>query len=394
MRETIVGLLIVCAVYSCSNNVGGDEFGKDMNGSEIIDLSSAISTEEIIIDDIIDSIKIIQLDSNIMVGEIIQLIITDSNIYILDNYSNGSVVIFDNKGKLIKRISIGRGPGETNHVERIVYDEKDETLLVYQTYCISKYTKKGMYIRKYDMDILLTDFYPLEKGYLIAQIEGEFNTLDETTDKDHTLAITKLDSAFSICSEPNLCAKKVYSYSNSNHPFFISSTDDILIARPLDHYIYNYRNDSILVKYVLNLGKYSVDEREIATQKSYRKQRKNPYKYLFTGCFKATSNYQYIQVSNAENFVHIFRNIKNGSIRSGNTMTQRNSHITRWTNQILCTYNDFFVSTTSKEWLPTEESEFNKILNNPLTSPNDKVKIQNLKFEDNPLIVLYSLKDI
>lgn len=75
-------------------------------------------------------------------------------------------------------------------------------------------------------------------------------------------------------------------------------------------------------------------------------------------------------------------------------MTQRNSHITRWTNQILCTYNDFFVSTTSKEWLPTEESEFNKILNNPLTSPNDKVKIQNLKFEDNPLIVLYSLKDI
>ncbi|WP_042345502.1 6-bladed beta-propeller, partial [Capnocytophaga canis] len=96
-----------------------------------IDLNPFLGKKQFEFGNLVNEVKIIPLETNneSLVDGIYKIITTEEYIYIMDNFKDGGILIFDRNGKFIKRFSHGQGPGELSRLYDIDYDFKNDELV-------------------------------------------------------------------------------------------------------------------------------------------------------------------------------------------------------------------------------------------------------------------------
>lgn len=380
MKKTTIIFAFLSFIISCGNkdtDSSSFEFAED---SETLDLTIALKNEVFTVSDLIDSIKIISLKTSVssLLSGIRDVIITPEYIYILDSYQNGSVAIFDSAGNFIKRIMPGRGPGETNCVTRISYDKVNSRLLTYQTFLVNEYSKDGQFVKNHRIKYLINDFIVTDVGVVCVQNENS-NIENTFTVFEKKLFTDEENEHISKCNE------HIYALSMDNHFIKQTSNNIISILRPLDNNIYKYKDGQVTIRYKLIFDE--LDVKGVKKFFDYLAIQKEDL-YSFLGKFFETDNYQYFIFQNSQYPVYVYRNKMSGKTISGHKEIVDNNFIP---GRMVTDYGKFFVKLLEPEVLADDIKEI--ILSNPHISKPDKNLIQNFKSGDNPILVLYSLKD-
>ncbi|MCQ2974404.1 MAG: 6-bladed beta-propeller [Bacteroidales bacterium] len=386
-------LFLICSCSSVNTTINIQKLQFDTSKSKIIDVNEAIENydEYFFIEDLVDTIKLIQLETTeeSLVGDIYEIKMSDNYIYIFDDFNRGSVIIFDKNGKFVKRISTGNGPGEIDFVVRIMYDEINKFLFVYQYGKISKYSETGVFIKDYQIDYYVTDFIAYKNGYICFQDEGQ------SFIRKYTINFT--DSSFNILrtkyleDENNIrtCFPNSISYDDNNCINFV---------RMSDNSVYNINDTTISKKYILNFDKH---EREIIKDKYISDiefyQTGEIDKYIFQAELLEVSNYLYFTLNDYRgNHLMIYYNKNTKKIKCGNL---KNIDKGLLNDVVLISheigvYNDYYVSVFDSDINPFNYNiDYNEKNSHPKIA-NYVDMLKNFKDDDNPIIVMYKLKDI
>jgi len=182
--------------------------------------------------------KAINLETaqNCLIGDIDDIIVNDTLLYILDKEITKSIFVFNYKGSFIKKIaSQGKGPTEYISLSSIVYDKWANKLLVLDG--IGKklliYSSLGDYVR----EIKLCDCF------------DSFRVLDEENLIFYSNFYSLSNKQFTICSKNGKVVKrfeKIPKQQNSigySHDIFCKNGDTCLFAMPFDSNIYSISNN-------------------------------------------------------------------------------------------------------------------------------------------------------
>lgn len=117
-------LIYIFLIFSCSSrNFEGNIVLLDFTNPQLVDeaIQDWIQIEE--------SIQL-NIPDSILVGKVIQLEFTESELYVLENGINSSILIFDRKGSFQKQLlKLGNGPGEYSQIDFFILTEN--SILVY-----------------------------------------------------------------------------------------------------------------------------------------------------------------------------------------------------------------------------------------------------------------------
>ncbi len=115
-----------------------------------IDLNPILKHETFDFGSKVAEVKIVKLETTneSLLDEIRKVIITDSFIYIFDDFQGGGIVVFEKDGKFIKRIPNGRGPGELIRLYDIAFDSHNDRLIAYQHSYLLYFNALGEFIKQ------------------------------------------------------------------------------------------------------------------------------------------------------------------------------------------------------------------------------------------------------
>jgi hypothetical protein len=185
MKKIILSVLYVVLIFSSCTHQQSEESMK------LIDFSNP----QLVEDDIQDWIQIkksiqLKLPDSIMIGKIVQMEFSDSELFLLESGSNSSILVFDREGTFLKQLArLWNGPGEYAQIEFfilransiLVYDRLNQKLIdysqtdffVFQSYKAEDYYLGGLGDLADDRIFLVSDSEletELYKGY------GYFNS--------------------------------------------------------------------------------------------------------------------------------------------------------------------------------------------------------------------------
>ncbi|MCQ2974263.1 MAG: 6-bladed beta-propeller [Bacteroidales bacterium] len=386
MKKLIFFLLFVALFCSCSRLTNSNivQVYEDENVINI-DLSSAFSQEEFVVNDILEEIKIIKLENtdSSLIGKINHVVFSDEYIYVHDNYQNGSVIIFTKEGKFVKRLTKGNGPGEINIVTDITFNKKANQLVVNQTNFIKKYTPDGTFIDEYYIPFIIQNIISYNDDYLCSQLPSQ--------NEEHKLSIICLDSLTNV-KNTSFINKDLIDYLSYNN-FALGSDGSINIIQPFNNMIFAYQDSSIVVKYKLNLGNNNFVPDAIVDIKTFEENFKED-QYAFTGNYTETDNYQYYRVDKGDmSFYNIYYNKTTKKYRSGLKINFTLPEVLLGCGDYAGSYNNYFVRVFHPEVIPSQR--FQETFDNiGIVTKTDADFIKTITSNDNPVIVLYKLKDI
>jgi hypothetical protein len=106
----------------------------------------------ITLSEIADDITYIPLDNSMPMGLIYNpRYFVNNSIYL--STMNSGILVFDKKGKLIRKIGVfGRGPGEYTYCYYFTVDDKNETVYVLDSKIIKVYSKSGNFLRSFSLN--------------------------------------------------------------------------------------------------------------------------------------------------------------------------------------------------------------------------------------------------
>lgn len=333
------------------------------DSTEIIDLSQPYSNPLPSIEDIIESIDIIPLETNeeSLLGHIWQYLTTDDNIYVLDDYKIGSVAIFNRNGAFVKRITSGNGPGELAYPFKMYYDKPSMSLYIYDMikHAILKYRSDGKYVTTYHINDAIENFYVDKSNLMLTTTKyQEGNEIFQLQKRD-TLLFRILDTiSLGKIKDRTSISDNIQTYYNGWN-----------ICK--DNVVYRYYNNSLYRRYIFtnNIG------------------------LSFEGLYAEGKNIQHFCSIYKGRISIAYRNKSNGLMweqkLSGSVLMGCNSiKIHDFENNVfsailhptyLCGKKDFPV-------------KWNGDNMNNLIAEQDIDKLHKIKDDDNPIIVLYKIK--
>lgn len=355
-----------------------------------IDLNRFLKKQTYEFGSLIDEMKLIPLETSTdesLLAAIHKIIITDSNIYIQDRYKGGGIVIFNQDGKFIKRISHGHGPGEISRLQEITYDPYGKKLIVYTNPFLITYTSNGELLEQIKIPFAAYNIAALPNGYI-------FKTLDEPNNvhlgkwKDCTLLITddKLaltSAAFPVPSCPVNYGGYHYLYPND---------DAVNVTMNFGDTIYEYKvaSKELKIKYILDYNEKKLPD-------SYLKEKskefhsvlaENDY-YFYLGEYLETesNNAFFLENKYIGRQTIVYRDKRTGNLIGG---TYGLFHVDNEIPPIglpRATVGEYFVS------IHQPNGKGASLANSSILSSEDKLKIKDLNEDDNPVLVLYRLKE-
>jgi hypothetical protein len=260
MNLSVAMLLCILLLGACSSKTKPEE-GVDHKARTIrIDLSKSLETKSL--QDITSSISLVRLEESDddPIGVIDQLLITNTNIYILDRQRSKSLFIYDREGNLKNIIhKVGTGPGEfirpdffdiqksTGNI--IILDGNQRKLLAY--------SKNGDFISDVPAptETYISGFVTannntlfLDKGNEISEISNKYIRVVDSQGKIITELLPVPEYAKSITIGPRQPLQKFHS-------------DTILYMPSLSDKIYQIYGNEINLRYQLDFGKYWPNEK-------------------------------------------------------------------------------------------------------------------------------------
>ena len=387
MKTKLVLFFILLFVIGCASTEKKSAQSDD--GAIVIDINSALKGEPRNFEDMIESVELIPLETNeaSVIGSIVKSIVTDKYIYIVDFYEGSMGLLqFDKNGKFVKRYIRGGGTDEFNHILALSF--YDKSLYVFDTQKFLKFTEDGNFIE--------TKIYSEKNPATIAKDEDGFVTLQvaEQTE-DHKFKVIKLDSNLVKISELSL--EPISSVSNTGE--ICPDGNNKLIYRLFDNNIYGWSDDGFCVKYRLDFSDY---EYQIQFEKYENLPPEQHYqalpmlmadiekgKYVFLGSVHNSDDYLSFFLMSNRSSATIFYNKNTGKpfVQKYKDNTSPLAQVPE-SGTVRGKKNEFYGSIT-----PEYIGDCWKQNPNNLLSAKDIEILKNAKPDDNPIIVIYKLKD-
>ena len=310
-------------------------------------------------------------------------------IYVLDGMKNGSVALFNIDGSFIRRLPIGAAPHEISLAERIFGDQNDSILYVYDqgTKRIVKYSSEGDYISYDQESILFVDFAVFDGKYVLCNL-GFQNSLGQFT-------IIVKDS---IGFDYNILGN---GWKNSISLPYIQYTErGCLVTNEGDDFIYCYDGQRIYKRYKIvdsnsdfDIAMYENPEEMVDALPSDV--------FVFDRFFIETQDFQIFDLvckSKTAYSTFLRKRISTSVIAIDYEQTLFNAF--EYCPKIgVHNYQDnIFNAVVTYESLHgkcfgSDEPRWDGSNMGGLISDADMEKLRNMKPDDNPIIVLFKLKD-
>ncbi|WP_147679230.1 6-bladed beta-propeller [Algibacter pacificus] len=350
-----------------------------------VNLNPFLKKESFKFDSLISEIKFIPLETSekSLLDDIMKVIVTDSCIYIYDDYKAGGVVIFNKKGKFIKRIDNGKGPGELFRLYDIDFDNTNDQLIAYQHPYLTFYTSLGKFTKQKKLPLGAYNFLTIPKGYIFKTLDNQGNNhLGDL--QNYTLLIT--DKNFKLKSVGMPKPENNLNYGGYN---YLYNNISLSITERFSDTIYNYEKslNKLKANYVLDYNTKKLPEQFTKNGfKKFEKAIKNNDYYFYLGEYLETNSCQTFFLENWYKGVKtaIYRDKSSGKLLGGTNFLFSPNEIPsigfpRWTS------GEYFVSL----YFPNEKDLF--ISKSTLISDEDKLKLKNLTGNSNPVLVLFKL---
>ena len=353
-----------------------------------INLNSFLKTQSFNFDSMLKEVKLIPLETKekSLLGNIRRVIITKSNIYVHDNFRGGGIVVFDDKGKFIKRIPNGRGPGELVRLYDIDFDKNKDELIAYQHSFLLFYNPSGDFIRQERLPFGFYNFSVIPNGYVFKTLDGRGNDHLGLL-KDYTLFVT--DKKFKLNAvglksqpiNPNFVWRHYLHSDNSNLHITQRFTDTI--------YKYASTTNRLQAKYIIDYSDKKLPERYLQTKGDDFKNIIEKNNYFFNlGQYLDTDTHHIFFLDNwhSVNQTIVYRDKTSGNLKGGTNANYNSKEIPPIAFPKLATGN-YFVS-----WYHPSKDNLFPIQSSHI-SDEDKQKTKDLTEDDNPVLILYTLKN-
>ena len=354
-----------------------------------INLNPFLKKQEFLLAHMIDKVKLLPLETTdeSLMDDIKKILITKSHIYIIDYYKGGSILIFDKKGKFVKRLLKGASPQEIYTPNDITFDANKQELIVYNKQYLSFFTAEGQFVKREKVPLNADEITIIPDGYLFKAYNGQGN---QHLGFPHEYLFFVTDRAFELKS-----IGLPYSLSNeASYGNFIGylheGKQNISLTTSYTDTIYEYdcQTNQLKAKYALDISEKGLPKNRLGKtwKELQRTLRDNDY-FLYNGSYLETPKHELFYVENWYIKLKsvIFRDKKSGNMIGGTNILY-NTDIIPPINLPFASDGDYFISL----YLP--QNKWN-ISDNPNFTEEDKFKISNLKEEDNPVLVFFSLKD-
>lgn len=377
--------LLLILLFICSCLPGGDEY-KPLDIELTLNFNSALTNppKRSFIYDIVDSVQIIALETNdeSVLNDFVNFEFGPEFIYILDFSHAGSVAIFRHDGSFVKRIPVGQGPGEIYNAIDITFDFAKNELLVFQLGGVNRYTADGLFKDHYDVQYFIEDMMPKPNGdgYVVVQAEG--------ANRYRLFTVFWVDSCFSIQRSVNLPLR---TYLNHNPHLLTHSVDGFVnLSRFIDSDVYAIGDSTIRIKRQLDFSDCALELPEVDDISDYNqyKSLESDTKFLYTAGFCETNNYEFYTFKSKSDYLVFYRNKNTGEIIGPIEISSKHS-LLEAPSVYAHSYGDFFISI---EYHTDDLMHYEA--NSKVFSPAQMEILRNSKPDDNPLIILYRLKDI
>lgn len=234
----ICAFLMVCCfgIISCRNKEKADDQSIENAGSNIIELSEAISNlKPVKLSEIADSVSFVPFSNETLLGNRFRIMTSD-------NYLFAGSKVFDWDGNYLFEIGRGgQGPGEEAYLHTII---NVDTSFYSMADKLIAYNKAGKYAGK---ERLVIDIHPLDLGRAGSNI-----------------AICTLDTLYFLSSDleilstkrvvPDWPEKSTMMSGNANLRFFTHNEDSVLFYNYMNDTIYRVLDNAIEARWVINLG--------------------------------------------------------------------------------------------------------------------------------------------
>jgi len=370
--KKLIPLILTLLICACNNSTKTIQSNNDC--SEELPIYQAMENKIQELGDYIEWIKIIPLEtnSNSIVSYIINLEFSDQFIYIVDMYHN--ISIFDKNGLFIQKLKRGNGPGELSQPRDIHVDDNDSCLYINDFLKLIKYSFNGRYIATYYYDPE-NEFekFVIDNGNIVG-----------------TKIKTMSDSMFVIHTDTTFQKTvKTYIGKANFRDSYISTLqkteNGILISKPMNKNIYCFNNGVTYQKYTLNNGLPEPEHHENKgpkTKEQLIEESKIEQDNVFLGYFHISKKYQIFHYTTMDGHVlQVYHNKETGKFASV-------SGECLFANEVYDYNENVFASRIPADYA----LEIANSLNN-LISPEDMEKLKSVKEDDNPIIVLFKLKD-
>ncbi len=352
-----------------------------------VNLNPFLNVERFDFGSLVKEVKLIPLETTdeSLLDDIYKVVVTDSNIYIQDSFMGGGIVIFTNKGKFIKRIPNGKGPGELLRLYDIDFDKYNNELVVYQHSFLLYFTPAGQFIRQNRLPFGIFNFTVIPEGYVFKTLDRQGNYhLGQL--QDFTLLVT--DKDFKIKSAGIPCTPSNVNYGVSN---YLYNNNALHVTQRFSDTIYQYisTTDQLKAKYILDFNKKKLPERYVkgTTEEFEIATRQNDY-YFYLGGYLDTKNHHVFFLPNlySKYKLIVYRDKKSGNMRGGTFPTYDSKEIP-YIGVPDYVFNDYFIFI----YMPGTNDQFSP--QSSIISDEDKIKVKELAENDNPVLVFYKLKN-
>lgn len=351
-----------------------------------VDLNKFLGNKHFDFESLIKSIHTIPLETTdeSLISNIYKVVMTDSHVYIHDDFKGGGIAIFLNNGKFVKRISHGGGPGELTMLYDIAYDSKNNHLLAYQHPFLLYYTANGEYIKQSKLPFGFYNFVTLANGYLFKTLDGSGNKhLEELS--DCTVLVT--DTNFSLKHAGFQSIGVVEHYGG--YSYLGDTGEAIWITNNNNDTVFHYNKalQRLEAAYVMNYEdkKIPSDYWLLPSQAFHKKLSQNDC-YYYIGEYFETDSHQVFFLRNDYRRTQtvVYRDKRTGKMFGGSE-ARFNPHEIPAIAFPKATFKDSFVS------IHYPQKSDSLLIRSKRLLIQDKKKIMQLKEDDNPVLFLFQL---
>lgn len=317
---------------------------------------------------------------------IYKVLITKSHIYVYDRLKGGGLVVFSKDGKFIKRMAYGQGPGEINRLYDIAFDSKNNKLIAYQHSYLNYYTDAGEFIEQKRLPFGFYNFKSIPNGYVFKALDAQGNEHLGPL-KNNTLIIT--DTAFKIKSVGLPYPENVVSFGGYN---YLYGDNQLSITQRFVDTVYNYdsQKNKLSARYALSYQSKELPKEYIQGQMTaFEKATKQNDYYYYIGEYLETNrqNVFFLMNNYHGQKTIIYRDKKSKHLIGGTRTLYGNKKEIPGLSFPIAVDEGKFVSV---HYVNKKDPS---LLNSSLLSAEAKQKLEKLTDDDNPVLVLFKLKD-
>lgn len=339
--------------------------------------------------EMIKTIKFLPLETKgeNLISEIQQVLVTDSNIYICNDQSSDNILIFDINGKYVKQIQRGEGPKDILQLKGIAYDDSRQELIVYHSKFLSFFTKDGDFKKRESVPLNARYFALIDDGYLFYAESGIDNTHLGYSENYQILMTDKTYHLKSKGYPYRFSEKNNY---GGNNPLGVNR-NQLTIGFNFVDTIYRYiDNRTIKANYAFDISDKKIPDELLfdgSTDEFLKETEQNDYNY-FVGKYVESDTHIFIAFNNRfttfRNDFFIDKRTKN--IRGGTKLEYDVVNFPCLLSPV-ASMGPYYISYEQ----PQNIFPRLKFLKNKFVSDEDIAKLNQLKEDDNPVLIFYEL---